>query len=265
VRDILDHAMGGSLRKESAGLTGTTYRWHALRLMQVLPAIMVGVDIGLGRPSDFDLSKWQAMFLPRQLHDFIAGIVVTDGASARHPLVRRETVLFQSTRAGAEPDGPPRFGIWALLGGIAVAALFLWLGVAATSRGNWTRVAASILIGLWSLVAGLLGTILFLLWTVTDHVFAHQNENLLILNPLWLALVVLVPMFLLSGRAAGATRAIASAIAALAAIALLAHFVGLSSQNNLPIIALGLPPALALALVTARRPVLANQPREALR
>ena len=41
--------------------------------MQVLPAIMLGVDIGLGRPADFDLSKWQAMFLPRQLHDFVAG------------------------------------------------------------------------------------------------------------------------------------------------------------------------------------------------
>ncbi|HEY2163262.1 MAG TPA: DUF4105 domain-containing protein, partial [Gemmatimonadaceae bacterium] len=73
VRDILDHAMGGSLRKESAGLTGTTYRWHALRLMQVLPPIVLGVDIGLGRPSDVDLSKWQVMFLPRQLHDFLAG------------------------------------------------------------------------------------------------------------------------------------------------------------------------------------------------
>jgi uncharacterized membrane protein len=100
---------------------------------------------------------------------------------------------------------------------------------------------------------------------VTDHVFAHQNENLLIFNPLWLALVVLVPIFLSSGRAAGATRAVALATAALAAIALLAHFVGLASQNNLAIIALGLPPALALALVTARRPVRANQPREALR
>ena len=264
VRDILDNALGGALRKESAGLTGTTYRWHALRLMQVLPAIMLGVDIGLGRPGDRDLSKWQVMFLPRQLHDFLAGIVVT-GDGAKHPLVRRETVLFQSTRAGAEPDAPPRFGIWALLGGIAAAALILWLGVAATSRGDWTRIAASVVIGLWSLAAGLLGTILFLLWTVTDHVFAHQNENLLIFNPLWLALVVLGPIFLMSGRAAGATKAVALAIAALATIALLAHFVGLSSQNNLSIVALGLPPALALALVTSRRPVRTNQRREALR
>jgi hypothetical protein len=166
---------------------------------------------------------------------------------------------------GTEPDAPPRFGVWALLGGIAIAALFLWLGVAATSRRDWTRVMASVVIGVWSLVAGLLGTILFLLWAVTDHVFAHQNENLLIFNPLWLALVVLVPVFLLSGRAAGATRAIAQALAALGVIGLLAHLVGLSSQNNLPIIALGLPATLAVALVTARRPVSADQPLAASR
>src|SRR5262249_47853298 len=134
VRDILDHAMGGLLRQQSRGLTGTTYRWHALRLMQVQPPIMLGVDLGLGRPADFNLSKWQEMFLPRQLHDFLAGIVLEDGDGARRPLVRRETVLFQAKGRGVEPDAPPRFGIWTLLGGIAVAALFLWLGVAATNR-----------------------------------------------------------------------------------------------------------------------------------
>jgi len=157
------------------------------------------------------------------------------------------------------PDAPPRFGIWTLIGGIVVAALFLWLGVAATNRRDWTRVAASVLIGVWSLAVGLLGTILVLLWAVTDHVFAHQNENLLIFNPLWLAFVVLVPMFLISGRAAGSTRLIAQALAALGLIALAAHFVGLSSQNNLAMIALGLPPTLALALITARRPVPAGR------
>jgi hypothetical protein len=80
-----------------------------------------------------------------------------------------------------------------------------------------------------------------------------------------LALVVLIPVYLGAGRAAGATRAIAQALAALAVIALVAHFVGLSSQNNLPIIALGLPPTLAVALITSRRPVRANRPREASR
>ena len=264
VRDILDHALGGAIRREAAERTATTYRWQALRLMQVLPAIMFGVDIGLGRPSDIPITKWQEMFLPRKLHDFVANIRLVDDAGGEHPLVRRETVLFQSTR-GVEPDAPPRLGTWALLAGIAVAALLTWLGFAATSRRDWTRFAASLAIGLWSLAAGLLGTILVLLWTVTDHVFAHQNENLLILHPLWLALAVLVPVFLLSGRAASATRAVAQATLALSAIALAAHFIGLSSQTNFPIIALGLPPALAVAAVTARRPVPANRQREASR
>ena len=85
--------------------------------------------------------------------------------------------------------------------------------------------------------------------------FAHQNENLLIFNPLWLALVVLVPVFLVIGPCGAARRERSrSAILALAAIALLAHFVGLSSQNNLAIIALGLAAgARRLALVAAAR------------
>jgi hypothetical protein len=254
VRDILDRALGGMVRREASGLTGTTYRWESLRLMQVLPAIMLGVEIGLGRPADVPLTKWQDMFLPRRLHDFVANLRIVDSAGTMHPLVRRETVLYQAP-VGIEPDAPPAFGVWALLGGIGIAALITWLGFAATSRRDWTRFAASVAISLWSLAAGLLGTILVLLWTVTDHVFAHRNENLLIFHPLWLALVVLGPVFLLTGRAVGATRAVAQAILALAAIAFAAHFVGLSSQSNLPIIALGLPPALAVFAVTARRPV----------
>jgi hypothetical protein len=264
VRDILDNALGGPLQKQASGLTSTTYRWHALRLMQVQPAVMLGVDIGLGRPSDVPLTKWQEMFLPRKLHDFIGSVQVVDTAGHMQPLVRRERVLFQSTR-GSEPDAPPSFRVWALLGGIAVAALIAWLGVAATSRRDWTRFAASAVIGVWALAAGLLGTVLALLWTVTDHVFAHYNENLLIFNPLWLVLAVLVPVYLLSGRAAGATRAIAQTTLVLAVLALLAHVARLSAQSNLAVIALGLPPALAIVAVTARRPIPASRRRAASR
>ena len=262
VRDILDNALGGSLKKAAGESTPTTYRWHAIRLMQPQPAIMLGADIGLGRPSDLKLTKWQEMFLPQKLHDFVAGLHVTDSAGVSRPLVKRQTVLFQSDR-GPEPDAPPNFGSWALLGGIAIAALLAWLGVAAITRGDWTRFFASFVIGLWSLVAGLLGIVLMLLWTVTDHVFAHQNENLLVFNPLWLVLVVLAPIYLISGRAAGATRAVALTLAALALIALVLHLVGLSAQTNLPIIGLGLPAALAVAAVMGRRPTPAVSQREA--
>ncbi len=264
VRDILNDALDGALRREAGALSGTTYRWHALRLMQPMPPIMLGADIGLGRPSDVEISKWQEMFLPQKLHDFVANIRVADSAGTTHPLVKRETVLFQSTR-GSEPEAPPEFGVWALVAGVGIAALLTWLGSLATSRRDWTRFVASVVIGLWSLAAGLLGVVLVLLWTVTDHVFAYNNENLLIFNPLWLLLVVLAPIFLISGRAYAATRAVALTIAALAVIALVMHLVDLSAQTNRPIIGLGLPAALALAAITARRPKPAAPPSVAFR
>jgi hypothetical protein len=100
---------------------------------------------------------------------------------------------------------------------------------------------------LWAFAAGFLGLLLFLLWTVTNHVFAHQNENLLLLHPLWLVLAVLGPMTAVKGRLARTTRWMALGFAGLAVVALLMHVVGVSRQANLEIIALTLPPILAIA------------------
>lgn len=243
IRDIIDEALGGQLRAQAQTPSGTTYRLEALRLMQGDKPIALGVDIGLGRPADRELTKWQEMFLPRKVHDFVATMQVRDSAGGTHPLVKNETVLFASTR-DAEAEQPPKFGPWLLLGGLITAAVFLWLGSQATERRSSTglRVVAAVVVGLWSLAAGLLGLLLTLLWTVTDHVFAHQNENLLLFNPLWLILCALMVRSLWTGRVTTWTKRFAFGLAALGVLALLAHVVRLSAQNNLPIIALALPP-----------------------
>ena len=94
--------------------------------------------------------------------------------------------------------------------------------------------------------------ILTLLWGVTDHNFAHRNENLLLFNPLWLVLAVLVPMSAVKGRVSRVTRSLTFLVAALALVALLLHLVGLSRESNGEMIALALPPTLALAWVVHR-------------
>jgi hypothetical protein len=249
-RDLLDRILGGQLHAKANGLTGTTYRWQALRLMQGDKPLVVGVNIGLGEPSDVELTTWQTMFLPRALHDFVGALKVTDGAEgASHPLVTGERVLFQSTRP-VERDAPPNMGAWLLPLGIVVAVLFAWLGIRATAGADAARVIAAIVMFVWCAVAGLLGIVLTLLWGVTDHIFAHRNENLLLLNPFWLVLAVLLGISIARGRPSKAARGLALVLAGLSVVALVAHVLTLSHQSNWAIIGLFLPPALIIAWLT---------------
>ena len=247
-RDLLDRVLGGQIRVHADSLTGTTYRSHALRLMQSNKPLVVGVDIGLGEPSDVELTRWQTMFLPRELHDFVAHLQVRDSTGAMRPLVRNERVLFQDTR-GPEAAAPPQLWSWLLLIGLGVAAVILAL-VTRAARSGAARVGLTIVTTLWCTIAGLLGVVLTILWTATDHRFAYANENLLVFNPLWLVLAVMVAVYFSTGRAARFTGYLAAGLAALCVLALLSHLVMLSRQANLAIILLALPAALVIAWIT---------------
>jgi len=247
-RDILDRVLGGQLRAHADSLTSLSYRGQALRLMQGNKPLVVGVDIGLGEPSDEVLTTWKAMFLPRVLHDYVSTLQVRDSAGKTHPLVRGERVLFQSTRP-PEPNAPPRLWSYLLLLGLLIAGAMLWLASRA-GRSRRARWGLGILATLWCFVAGLLGVVLTILWTATDHRFAYANENLLVFNPLWLILAVCVAAYVAGGKARRFTGLLAAFLAALCVLALLAHAVFVSRQANIAIILLALPPALALALIT---------------
>jgi hypothetical protein len=161
-------------------------------------------------------------------------------------------VLFKATR-GPEAESPPNLAPWLTAIGLLLAALIAWLGSRAAAPRRGARIGAAIVMSIWCAVAGVLGLLLTLLWAVTDHVFAHRNENLLLFNPLWLVLAVSIAITMWSGRAASFTRWLAIGLAGLTALALLAHLVLLSSQVNLAIIGLALPPALAIAWTTLQQ------------
>jgi len=220
-------------------------------LMQGDKPLVVGVDIGLGEPSDHKITMWQEMFLPRRLHDVVGSLQVRDSSGATHPLVRSEHVLFQATRP-PEAEAPPNLAPWLTAIGLVLAAIFAWLGARAAAGSRGARIGAAIAMSIYCVAAGVLGLLLTALWTVTDHVFAHRNENLLLFNPLWLVLAVLIAITMWSGRAARATRMLAAGLAGLSVIALVAHLVMVSAQVNLAVIGLALPPALAIAWAAAR-------------
>lgn len=248
-RDILDRVLGGQLRVGADSMTPRSYRFHALRLMQRDVPLALGVNIGLGEPSDRPVSRWQEMFLPQELHDWVATRQIRDSTGALHPLVISDRVLFQSTQPPEEHTVPTFRWLW-LAGGV-LAVLFAALAAAARrSRGG--RVVAGITFSVWAAISGLLGVLVAALWLFTDHRFAHANENLLVFNPLWLILAVTLPMTVVSGRARAVTQRVLGVCVVLAAIALVMHLVGLSRQSNLPVVGFALLPAIALLMVTRR-------------
>jgi len=188
------------------------------------------------------------------LHDFAAGFFYTDSAGVAHKLVRGERTLYVSRTHSENPDAP-HWWLSYLAIGVALAAAMMWLGRAAIQRKRGAVVSASILTSVFSLVVGLVGLLLLLLWTVTDHNFAHRNENLLLFNPLWLLFVVTAPMLISRGRARW-TSGLAIVFVVLGLVGLAMHAVGLSRQENLRVFGLALPPIIAFAWV-ARQSVLA--------
>jgi hypothetical protein len=240
VRDIIDRALGGSVRTYLASIpTEETYRSHSLRLMQTAPLLVSGVETVLGRRTDTKLSADQASFLPVQLMEHLRGFKRPDG----RPLIAREQVFSEAAR-GPEPANVPALWKGMVPIGIAIGVLLLGLGL-----GLRARIPTATLVAIVAGLMGLVGLIMLLLVTITDHVAAHANENMWLLNPVWLVVAVVLPRAILRQRWTRLAKWSVLAGAALGVCAVLMHL-GLSRQPNWDVIGLFLPAQLAMAAVT---------------
>ncbi len=263
LRDALDRTIGGALRAATdSSRTPLSYRSESVRLTDGDRPMQTGIDIALGRPADAPLTAWESFFIPMRLRDAVRRVTVPNGAAgARVPLVASESTIepYPGTPRVVELATAPHL-VWRLLVvGLVLAALVAGIRVMAVSRRGavW---GLAVVAAAWSLLCGLMGVILLLAWTATRHVFWAWNENLLLVSPLSLLLVVLLPLTLVRGRAARATRAVAAAVVALSLVGLLLAAIP-GGQDNVAIVALFLPVHLAIAW-SVFRPALAG-PRTA--
>lgn len=246
VRDALDRALGGRIRERTARLgTGTSYRFHTQRLTANDPLIYTGLLLALGQPVDREISAWEEMFLPLALRKHLRDITVTGANGAQVPLVRSERTLFESTRT-PPPDRPPfwlpiYFGL-----GLTLGATTFALGAAARK----SRVARAGLIaigGIWAFLVGILGLVLAGLWGFTDHAAAHNNENVLQVNLLALALIGLLPGAASQAGKKRAAMILGVVLAGLSLVGLLLKVLPQFHQVNGEIVALALPIHLGVA------------------
>ncbi len=236
VRDALDRALGGHLRKQLEGRSsGDTYRSEALRLASPEAWMWLAFDIGLGPYADRPLSRWQEDFLPRRLADDLRRVSGTHG----RPLVAAEGELLPQRLPPEPAEQEPALWPW-LLAGVLAAAGILWL------RTPRPRLLAGLALGFW-LLCGLLGLVLALGWAFTDHQAMWANRNLLLFNPLCLLLVPGAVALLRKRVPSPRFFALLVAVAVLALLACLPLWLQLYPQRNGHWIALLLPIHAALA------------------
>ena len=250
VRDALDRALGGALRAHGEGRSrGYTWRLDALRLMAPEPWLMLGIDLGLGPYADQRIDYWQESFVPETLSRVAAEATRADATGAQVPVVSATTVLAPGLVE--EPPLLPPDLRWPFLAlGLALGAVLH--GLARDARSSRRLPLAGFALA-FELVCGLGGLLLLFLWFGTEHRAAWRNENLMLLNPLCLALL---PAWWGIARGRLRPRPVASAIAGLvallAAFALFSKILPWFAQANLHWIVLLLPIHLALAFALAR-------------
>jgi hypothetical protein len=252
LRDALDRALGGAIRRATdSAKTTLTYRRESVRLTGGEPPVQAGIDIALGRPADVPLTKWESFFIPMRMRDALRDIRVAGPDGAEVPLVAQEQIVplppdaKPIPEAAIAPSLALRFGAL----GVLLAALVAGLRVMMLTRRSaaW---GLALFGSAWSLLCGVLGVILLLAWMATKHVYWASNENVLLLTPFSLALVLLIPASILSGRRERAARMVASIVAALGVVAALLALIP-GGQENRAVVALFLPVHLALAWALA--------------
>ena len=247
LRDAIDRVLGGALRRATDTVTtDLSYRGESVRLTSGDRPIQLGIDVALGRPADRPLTEWESFFIPMRLRDALRTVTVTSADGREVALVSDQRVIPPTSGPGVVvPAEPPSLVLRYLVLGLLLGALAVVLRV--LGRSNRSALWGVTLVGmLWSLLCGVIGLLLIYMWAFTRHVFWGWNENLLLLSPLSLALVILLPAALLRSRAVRPARAVSRIIAMLGVLALfMSLFPG--GQANLAIVALALPLHLALA------------------
>ncbi len=247
VRDALNQALSGLLKEQLQERPASlSYRAQVARVSAPDLPFMLGMDVGLGPPSDQKINLWQESFIPGVLMRALRDVERADG----RPLVSDKRLLLKGSLP-KEPSAPPVLWPLFLAIGLGLALLIFLL---AKARSNLAaRCSLSILASLFALTCGVGGLVLAALWGLTAHWGTYYNQNLLLLNPAALLLLPLWPTTMRRAWRVGvfchwALRAITLGAVLAALIHLLPH----AAQDNLHWIALLLPLHLSLFWVAER-------------
>jgi hypothetical protein len=183
VRDVIDHAFDGQLKRALSSPGRFTLREHTRRYMQHDVLVDWLMMFGLNDSVDQPLTQWDEAFLPDELERALMSLPPLGAKGQEAKILGERAMVYASSRPGP-PEAPVTRWPWLLLIGLINSALVIWTGLRAVRVNSArTRWAFAFVHGQLSFVVGFLGTLLLSLW-FTDHLVSHGNENLWLANPL---------------------------------------------------------------------------------
>jgi hypothetical protein len=251
VRDALDSALDGALRRSLSGMVATTYRDHALRMSAGDLGVYLAFDLGLGSPADRPLSAWDDAYLPDRMLAAVRRVKLASG----EPLVSAEEILAKGAWSVAER--PPGRWHWFALSGLLGGATCVALGRRGGRRAEVAFGFAGVLFGL---VAGMVGVGLLLLLGTDVHPATRGNVNGLLVAP-WALLLVVAGVGILRGRIQSLRFFVRVALVGLVGSVLSAVLALISGQESQRLLALFFP--LWLGLFLGARSLLGVPPKSA--
>src|SRR5260221_4639197 len=168
IRDVIKSVLKKEVAFDSTYIkTNYTIRNLTDIYLQQQPWGDLGIDICLGLPMDKKASPYEYMFLP----DYIeSSFDHATNNSISQPLVKEKIIVYEPLR---EKSSFHWFHPWIVFGiFLAFASFLTWRDWQKKKLSKWFDVVLFLTIGL-------IGILLFLLWTMTDHKAAANNFNLL--------------------------------------------------------------------------------------
>lgn len=211
-RDYIDEAVGGAIKATyAAEMSGKNHRWYVRQYLNDNPVVGLGLDVLMNGDIDRPMSKWDEMFFPPKLREYLRAMPAVDDAGKPLPGVQ---LLSNTEELLVLPDAPAgdrnSFVYAQVLFGFPILFFFLaMVGVGGLRRvlsrnhpEQWSgkvawatldagynvlaRLALACLgAGLagWSILSGAFGTLHVVMWVASAHTDAHHNANLWLFWP----------------------------------------------------------------------------------
>ena len=170
MRDIVHDVVGADLIFSGDYLTEKRSFRDLLREMNgAMPWISLGMDIALGAPIDPKATPEEHMFLPNYvLSGFENATVMKNGID--RPAIKSERMIFQPVEKETKKG---------LLRPIVVFSVLMLMVLGLTFRDYKNKSRSKYLDFIIFLITGIVGVLVILLWTATEHDGMRNNLNVL--------------------------------------------------------------------------------------